>query len=392
MKKIALLLTLALALSSVLTAADVSVGGWFSTMGYVTTNTGDVAKLTGLDTTRLQSGAHEFEVTFNVSGENFGGGASLGNWSGRDGAWSNGWKAAPTWNNAYIYGDFVPGTFRVYGGLMMKPVMYTPWAAIEGDYFGGDAFGLGYGAYNYAAQGNRYTGGGITGLLAVFTAENFEGSIAFKNEAGKNPNTKALFDDAGNAIVDANGDAVSINTPWEGATTALELSDALENAFIFQAKYTIPETATIFAGVAPQKDAPGVWFAVSTMMVPNLLADLKLEMEMNSVEANKQTMIAANLGYDLGAVNVKSEINYRIKKDANQFVGNFQISPVVPVITLDALAGFTSTENVDELGYAMGLKLGKSFGQVGTSLLVEYVHLAKDLNLVQASYKMTMWF
>lgn len=390
MKKIALFLTFALALSSVLTAADVSVGGWLETRGLVNVESGDGLSDDAKKPT-LGTGPTTLDVTINVNGEGFGATATMETWlAGGQGFGDEIWiplnddktapanvdslgfpKAqtiAPKFDMTWIWADFAGGMVTTYAGINAGFLTYAPAPLLEGgprrnvgwdDGFFSDQLGMGSGHYNYQ-------GGGATGKVTGFAVE-----------------VKPVAEFAA---------ALAVNIPENGKGGKLENSNAIINA-----KY-LTDAFDIYAGFSGKDDSV-IWVAASVKTVPFLTADLKFESVLGDTDATKVSVISANLGYDLEMVSIKTKTSYQIKKDANNLDLGVSIAPMVPVVDLSAVFRLQTEEKpVEAWGqqknyYSVGLNIGKSIGNVTNTLSVVYAtHAWNENTSITAGYAANIWF
>lgn len=405
MKKIALLLAFALAFATVVTAADVSVGGWLDSRGGVITRGGDDNK--DNDDPKLYVGSQEFEVAAAVTGDNFGARIGLIHWSGDNGQWSgyktdevvvdidgngdpifgditnpgSGVASAPFIHNSYIYVDMLPSMVRLYAGVQMFAFgNYTSYAVVDGYASNGpiahwsdpDAFGFGLGAYNYAS--NPGISKKPTGLALEITPI-----------AGL-----SLL-----AILDVESQIANAN---EGKDAFL-LEDVVENNLHFNVKYA-HDLVTVYAGTHLKKDNNASYVEASIKALDGLTSDIKFEYIDAKESDDVKTAISANLGYDLGAVAIASEINQYFQggdasetRATSQTVIGLSVAPVVPVVNLK-LKGLVSFDDRDDsdVTYTIGTVVSKPFGQANTNLGIRYDLFSEDNNAFTVDWKLTCWF
>ncbi len=382
MKKITFLLALSLALGTFLSAADVSIGGYFETHGKIMTKSGDNVVETEEDT-RIMHGSNEFGINININGDGFGGSVHMGAWSAEGMGISTKEHGI---TSGHIWAEMFPG-FKVTAGLGLDGlVSYTPGAAVMylGDAFGddlggSDAFGIGLGKYDYQAANGGYTGGGINGLVAEYNMGALTAALVIKN------------------------DATDAKAPWtDGYFATYEtLEEAMKNMFNVNVKYSL-DTATIFGGFSQKtvtadgvdESQPAIWFAVSTNLMEGLLLDVKYEGIFASDSNDSPMYISTNIGYNFGAINIKTteEIGITDGEMAWAVAGN--ITPTLPVaVGLDINAGVKQAAGDDaDLLYKFGATLSKGYGNVSASLGVDYELLSENESLITLDAKMSMWF
>lgn len=384
MKKIALLIVVALLTTTLLTAADVSVGGWIDSRGGIITRGGDDNK--GNDETKLYVGSQEFEVAAAVTGDNFGGRIGLIHWSGANGQWEDkGIAAAPFIHNSYVYVDMLPSIVRLYAGVQMFPFgNYTSYAAVDGYGSGGpiahwsdaDAFGFGLGAYNYAS--NPGISKKPTGLALQLTP--VEGLTVLSILDVE------ITDNTADGLANAGKDGIL-------------LEDVLKNGLHFNAKYAA-DMFTIYTGAHLKEDNNATYVEASIRAVENLQSDIKFEHIAAEESDDAKMAISANLGYDLGSVKISSEINQYMqggdasatRATSNTVIG-VAVAPKLDVVNL-ALKGLVSMDDRDdsEMAYTIGTKVSKSFGQASTNLDIYYNVFSEDNNAFNIDWKLTCWF
>ncbi|MBN2618707.1 MAG: hypothetical protein JXR64_10410 [Spirochaetales bacterium] len=363
MKKTALLLAFSLVLSTLVTAADVTVGGWFETHGKVRTMSGDAATDDEKDT-RIMHGTNEFSVNVNVNGEGFGATAHLGGWSGE----AMGIASVDGVNSGHIWAEMLPG-LKVSAGIGIETLDYAPTAAST---YWNDQFGLGIGKYNYMGYG-PYTGG-VTGLTAEYTMDALSAALVVKNDF----------------------------TGGDWSFTGLEkFEDATKNMFNVNVKYAL-DVATIYAGFSQKTvtDAngddeaqPAIWVAASTSVVEGLILDLKYEGIFAADAVNSPTVISANLGYNLGMVNIKTTEEITLVDGDMGWAADATITPALPVaLGLDIKAGFKQANPDADMLYKVGGVVSKGYGNVGASLGVDYELVAEDKTQLTVDAKMSIWF
>jgi len=354
MRKSIIALALAVLFTGFATAQEVSFGGWVETKGtlYRTPAEGDA--YTGL-------GINEAGVDIKISGENFGAQFGFGGW--HEGEWSKDAAGDPQVlpRQMFVWSDLgTNGLVKLYGGNQMEVIDYSPAPAIGeiGTDIGDNQFGLGMGKYNYQGDGT-YTSP-KSGLIAEVSTNGLTAAITWS----------APF-----------VAPWAVGADWAAPNNGALVEDNNKEAFVINAKYAMEGVGTFFAGYAPKTDDGGLWAAASINAVPGVMADLKFEMAMPKADADKKTVIAANLGYNIeGIANIKTETTYKLQDSSvgNDLAFALQASPVVPVVGLDLAGEVKSNSKADDMAYGLSAKVSKGVGNVGNSLQFAYNSTTAD--------------
>lgn len=374
MKKVLILLAVLL-ISTAAFAQDVYWSGWFETKGQIAQQNG-----VNNDDPAMSFGPTTFDYELYVTGENFGMHSLLEYWAdnGADVSRTATGETVLEVANTYIYADYLEGALRVQGGYKMHLPTAAPGAVLEGGIYN-DAFGLGFGRYNY--QGGRWEGDvqnnysdSPTGLYFDVNAAGFNLGVAVKND-----NSQAT------------------------------LEDTFKNGLIIQFNYGLEGVADFFGGYHTRDEAGGLWVGASVTAIDNLVADLKFEMAQGADVAWWYTAdvnaISANLGYHLDAASVLSEVVIKMIGDGNE-VGSpeamttFDISAGVTtgaleVVDLAAGARFMGSDVEDsDLAMAFHGKVSKSIGNVGNSLDFQFATSTADGAELATTvvYAINIWF
>lgn len=370
MKKIFFLLALSLAMGTLLSAADVSVGGWFETHGRIRTLSGDAVTKAEEDA-RIIHGTNEFGIDINISGENFGGKVHLGGWA----AEATGICSNSGINSGHIWAEMLPN-LKIYAGVGFDGVItYAPSAA---SVYENNGLGLGLGKYNYEVNDNKYTYGGVSGLIAEYKLDTFSAALVVKND---------FFD---------------FDTKNDSHENLEPLEEAMKNMFNINVKYSL-DTATLYGGFAQKtviadgsddESQPAIWLAISTNLMEGLLFDVKYEGIFASEAVNSPTLISTNLGYNLGSVNIKTTEEIVLTDGEMGWAVAGTITPTLPIaagLDINALVSQAAGDDTDML-YKFGATVSKEFGNVSSSLGVDYELIEKDKSIVTLDAKMSMWF
>ncbi len=371
MKKIAITI-IAIMISSTLSAADIIWSGWIETLGTVTAQnhesyTGDKADK---KKPKLELGATTADITVGVYGSDFSGTSTIEvyaeNYAGILNEAGDEVAPKPVLTNTYIWSDFLDGMIRLYGGYAMQAIDYSPLPAVEGDFFfGGSAFGNGYGAYDYHC-GWTYTKP-LTGVIAEIKIAELSFASVFEV-----------------------GDEIF-------------LEDIAENDIILNAKYNLG-ALTAYAGFDFNKDDNALWVAASTELLDGLLGtDLKYETNFVPEAKEQVHTISLNLIGNLDMMKVATETNIGLynnedNSDAKSmdYIVSAQIIPfITPIVTMAGNISVLGNNAKDSnLVYNLGADLTKNIGNVANTLQFKVNSNTSDepVTTLAVGYAINMWF
>ncbi len=392
MKKIASLLVVATLLVSGLTAQEISWGGWLESKGTLSIKNGE--ELSDEDKKpKATLGATTAEYVLSVNGDNFGASVTLGTWlePGKD------TFAAPTFQNTYIWSNLGVDMIKLYAGLDMKVLDYSPAPAVGGGLYFNDAFGKGLGAYNHMGDGN-YTKS-VSGIITEVNVAGFSGALALRGPSAAD----AIYEDH-------IADSIIINTKYDAGIVKAYAGLSLKNKkFLEAARKSAADGwgAADYAeylswGGSPVLGGHGLWIAASTNIMEGLMADVKYET--NIAEEAKEMVhnIALNLGYTLGLGRIATETNLAFmdnggSSDAQSMtysVGAKIVPFNVPVVSpsIDILIGGNNGKEAP-VDYAFALNVAKEVGNVNNELRIGYSSNSgkKPVGDLKFQYAVSMW-